>query len=247
MSRANPRVRQQRESSAGCSRARFGTEVGECRSGGARWSERSGAGACRVASRLPPSRRACSLKARRASTTDVSERHPTSDRVPHWAEPWRVGWREPWRVPASPLRWIRFKARLWRHGYLSPNFRRSEATSGPDTCRCPAAEVPRSLMRNAQRHAFTLERVRHAIGDRPMVPLSWYRSQCHNRCVGGATGSRHLVADATDWSDAEAERLGGDRFHRAMRDTFGDGGIGFISDTSRVRHVDNGPRRTWTY
>jgi hypothetical protein len=61
---------------------------------------------------------------------------------------------------------------------------------------------------------------------------------------GPAHGQR--AADATDWSDAEAARLG-EESHRAMRDAFGDGGIGFISDTSRVRHVDNGPRRTWSY
>lgn len=42
-----------------------------------------------------------------------------------------------------------------------------------------------------------LERLRAAVG-RPIVVVSGYRCEVHNRAVGGATASRHLKGDAAD-------------------------------------------------
>lgn len=58
-----------------------------------------------------------------------------------------------------------------------------------------------------------LERLRVAKG-RPVRILSGYRCPVHNRAVGGATHSRHLVGDAADLFDdlrvtvAEAQAAG---------------------------------------
>lgn len=159
---------------------------------------------------------------------------------------YRRKWRKPWRVKLSKRRNRGFKRWLWRHGYLSPNFRRIEAGSKAGA-RCPAAGVPSTLKHGAQEHAFRLERVRHKLGDRSMSALSWYRSPCHNSEVGGATGSKHMEATATDWSDGTRASLGGERFDRAMEDVFSSGGIGTVASNGHVRHVDNGPKRRWWY
>jgi hypothetical protein len=158
--------------------------------------------------------------------------------VPNWLPDRHVDrWRKPWTSSARGN--ANFRALLWSRGYLSPHFTRAEAMSKDGT------PIPGSLQKNAQDHAFALEQVRHRLGDRPMRFLSWYRSPAHNEYVGGAPKSRHLYADATDWSDAERIRLGSAAFDAAMKTVFADGGIGTYQ--GHVRHVDLGPKRTWTY
>lgn len=155
-------------------------------------------------------------------------------------------WREPWKVGLASHSGADFKRKLREHGYLSPHFTIAESQSkGGDRCGCPAERPSGDDLRRAQYHAFALERVRHKLGDRSMTPLSWFRTDCHNRCVGGATASQHREGWATDWSDAERARLGGEAFDRAMLAQFANGGRGM--DDGNVRHVDNGPPRTWEY
>jgi hypothetical protein len=158
-------------------------------------------------------------------------------------------WRKPWTVPLASSQARDFKRKLRAHGFLSPHFRVAEAGSrGGDGCGCPAEQPTGDDLTRAQYHAFALERVRHALGDRSLSPLSWLRSPCHNRCVGGASASQHLNGWASDWSDAERARHGGDRFDAAMERQFGNGGRGYLGHTGGpIRHVDNGPARTWVY
>lgn len=153
-------------------------------------------------------------------------------------------WRRPWTVPIDGN--ADFKAKLWANGYASPNFTRREA-GGTD--RHPqGCAVPDTLRSNAQRHAFMLERVRHELGDPAMGPGSWYRCPAHNAAVGGASASQHMNAHATDWFAGERDRLGGERFDAAMERVFGGGGRGYQSYVGgAIRHVDNGPARTWVY
>lgn len=101
-------------------------------------------------------------------------------------------WRYPWgpRARSSAL----FKRWLWNHGYMSPNFTRAEWACNDGT------PVPRSLRRRAQRCAFAFERLRHAIGDKPIYLISKYRTEQYNRDVGGATLSQHVKASAGDMS-----------------------------------------------
>ncbi|MFH8365672.1 D-Ala-D-Ala carboxypeptidase family metallohydrolase [Streptomyces sp. NPDC018031] len=51
---------------------------------------------------------------------------------------------------------------------------------------------------NARRTMWKLEALRHALGDRPIVVTSGFRSHACNDAVGGASGSRHLYGDAAD-------------------------------------------------
>ncbi len=144
-------------------------------------------------------------------------------------------WRKPWTVPRSRLRARHYKRGLWRHGRVTTNFTKAEAASSD------GKGVGRLLRPGCQRHGFKLERVRHANGDRAMRVISWLRSWAVNRAAGGAIASRHLFAVATDWAIV----AGGvnDDFKREFRL----GGIGTCASNGRVRHVDNGPTRRWTY
>lgn len=90
--------------------------------------------------------------------------------------------------------------------------------------------------------AWCLDRYRERFG--PTSIISGYRDPAHNRRVGGATRSRHLLADAADVRPvatvAQVRALG----------LFT--GIGYNASSGRVAHVDTrpgDPRRptTWRY
>lgn len=60
--------------------------------------------------------------------------------------------------------------------------------------------------------AAGMERIRSAVGDRSIVPSSWYRSQALNQRIGGAPMSQHLIGEAVDFrvvglSVVEAARI----------------------------------------
>jgi hypothetical protein len=152
--------------------------------------------------------------------------------IPKWltTEAQRNFWRKPWTVPLDPDKARPFKRKLWEHGLLSPNFSRAEAASKDGTA------IPKKLRRQAQRHAFHMERVRHMEGDRPMAILSWYRSPAHNAAEGGVSNSQHLKARACDPQTpikaSTAEKV------------FARGAIGYQSPRDNtVRHVDSRPER----
>lgn len=132
-----------------------------------------------------------------------------------------------------------FRRWLQRHGYLTPHFRLSEAACSDGT------PVPRSTIARARRHAFRLERLRHAIGDQPIETLSWYRSPAHNAAVGGASQSRHMDAWATDHDKAWVDRVGRARVRMAAERIWGDGGVGTYPSGSM--HFDSrGSRARWS-
>lgn len=112
-----------------------------------------------------------------------------------------VAWKRdhPWTRAAR--RSPQLRRQLDREGKITPHFAWSEMA---DTGGTP---VPRSLRRNAIRHCWNLERLRHQLAlaarhhhqrfsgvsiDGP------FRTPAHNRTVGGASESRHLFADASD-------------------------------------------------
>lgn len=86
-------------------------------------------------------------------------------------------------------------------GDLSPHFSRREFA-----CRhCGVAKIARGLVAR-------LEITRAHIGQ-PLVIVSGYRCPVHNKRVGGARHSRHMVGDAVDIRPGllrvpEAEKLG---------------------------------------
>jgi uncharacterized protein YcbK (DUF882 family) len=104
--------------------------------------------------------------------------------------------------------------------------------------------VPPALRANAQRHAFNLERLRHELGDKPLPTLSWYRTPAWNDVVGGAVNSRHLQADATDFTTQTVSSFGTSRFEAASEKVFAKGAYGRYASGSR--HGDSrGFRARW--
>jgi hypothetical protein len=148
---------------------------------------------------------------------------------------WR--WKHPWTLAARQSK--AFRTFCWEHGYLSPHFSRHDGACHDGT------PIPSSLRRNAQRHAFNMERFRHALGDRPLPTISWYRTPSYNRQIGGASQSQHMQADASDMSKATVDKFGHDHFFRVADVIFRNGGVGEYPGGSA--HTDSrGWRARWT-
>lgn len=146
-------------------------------------------------------------------------------------------WRFPWGARARNSgafhRW------LWQHGQLSPHFSRAEWA-----CHDGQA-IPDSLRKNAQRHAFNMERLRHELGDIPIPTISPYRDPAYNAKIGGASESEHMDADATDHSKEWVESVGRNRFIKAAEKVFAKGGLGTYP--WGAFHVDSrGYRARWS-
>lgn len=151
--------------------------------------------------------------------------------------PYRRAWKHPYGRFARRL--PGFKRFCWRHGYVSPNFTRREWASKDGT------PVPRHLRDNAQRQGFNLERLRHSLGDKPLGGLSYYRSPAHNAAVGGASQSRHMSADATDFSVETVNRFGRTKFLAACERIWENGGVGTYPGGS-VHTDSRGYRARWS-
>lgn len=150
---------------------------------------------------------------------------------------YRKYWKSPWSLRARRSK--AFRDFCWKNGYLSPHFSREDGACHDGT------PIPASLRRNAQRHAFNMERFRHALGDKPIPILSWYRTESYNRRIGGATHSQHIQADASDVDKSVVERIGRSRFFQVANVIFRNGGVGDYPSGSA--HTDSrGYRARWT-
>lgn len=90
------------------------------------------------------------------------------------------------------------------------------------------------------RDAMTrLQRLRERLG-RPIIITSAYRSDAHNRAVGGAKNSFHLRAKAFD---IRMENHNPVEFEAAAR-AVGFTGFGYYPK-SGFMHIDTGPARSW--
>lgn len=147
--------------------------------------------------------------------------------------PFRKMWAQPWTRRARRSR--RFHRFCWKHGFVSPHFTRAEWASKDGT------PVPATLRKNAQRQAFKCEQLRHILADNPIGAISYYRSPSHNAAVGGASASRHMAADACDWSVETIQRFGRGRFEAAINKVWGNNGIGHYPSGSA--HTDARPYR----
>ena len=65
------------------------------------------------------------------------------------------------------------------------------------TCK-DGTPVPPQYLHNAKKVADNLEVLRAALGGRPIIITSGYRTPEHNKKVGGVGGSAHLTASAAD-------------------------------------------------
>lgn len=85
---------------------------------------------------------------------------------------------------------------------ISPNFTWAEAA-----CHS-GAEVPLELQPNARKLAVNvLEIVRARFGG-ALIPISWYRTPCYNKAIGGAEKSQHMLALAADIRPSDLGELG---------------------------------------
>jgi uncharacterized protein YcbK (DUF882 family) len=120
-----------------------------------------------------------------------------------------VAWKRahPWtrRARRSPT----LRHQLDKAGHITPHFSWQEMA---DTRGVP---VPRKLRRNAIRHCWQLERFRHQLdlaARRHRRTFSGitidgpYRTPEHNREIGGARFSQHMLACATDHFQAQVHR-----------------------------------------
>ena len=204
-------------------------------------------GACDMNRSLVPDAKVRALagpakEAEKAVPRKPAEEKPTPDHpdgVPPWVpkEHWEK-WQQPWNGGAA--RSAAFRKLLLKHGHLSPHFTLKEAA-----CHDPAGTpVPTSLRANAQRQAFALERLRHELGDKPLPVLSWYRTPSWNEHVGGATNSRHMQADASDFTVQTVHSFGDGRFDAACERVYAKGGFGRYASGSR--HGDSrGSKARW--
>ena len=124
--------------------------------------------------------------------------------------------------------------------HLTKNFRLSEFACHDGTA------VPSDLLKNVNALAFNLQVLREHI-NRPIVILSGYRTLSHNKLVGGAPHSQHLLARA---ADIQVKGLSPYAIARIIEDLISEdfmkqGGIG-IYDT--FTHYDiRGFRSRWDY
>jgi hypothetical protein len=160
--------------------------------------------------------------------------------VPDWLpeEHWKH-WKSPWSAAARRSK--AFQRVLLEHGLMSPNFSVDETR-----CHDPArTAVPGNLKAKAQRQAFNLEVMRHELGDKPIAILSWYRTPAWNANVGGATQSRHMQADATDFDVHMVDSFGAGVFDKAADKVYARGGFGTYPSGSR--HTDSrGSKARWS-
>jgi hypothetical protein len=84
-----------------------------------------------------------------------------------------------------------------------------------------------------------LQVLRDALG-KPLIVLSAYRSPAHNKAVGGAPASKHMLGEAFDISMANHDPVA---FEAAARKV-GFLGFGFYP-RSGFMHIDLGPAREW--
>ncbi len=84
-----------------------------------------------------------------------------------------------------------------------------------------------------------LQALRDALG-KPLIVLSAYRSPAHNKAVGGATASKHMLGEAFDISMTNHDPVA---FEAAARKV-GFLGFGFYPRSGFI-HIDLGPARFW--
>lgn len=83
---------------------------------------------------------------------------------------------------------------------LSEHFTLEEMVCSQTACRQGIDNTPdAAALRNLRRLAAALERVRSALGGRPVIVSSGYRSPALNAAIGGSKSSAHMSGLAADF------------------------------------------------
>jgi uncharacterized protein YcbK (DUF882 family) len=83
---------------------------------------------------------------------------------------------------------------------LSNHFSLEEFTTSQTAAREGIDNTPdATVLRNLRTLAEALERVRTALGDKPIVISSGYRSKALNSAIGGSSASAHMTGLAVDF------------------------------------------------
>ena len=113
---------------------------------------------------------------------------------------------------------------------ISDNFKLSEFEC---KCGCRTVKLHSELLRR-------LQAIRTQTG-RPVRITSGYRCPAHNRAVGGATASRHMLGDAVDFQIVGMPIA---QQRKILDVHFADGGRGY---GTTFCHGDLGAARWWNY
>lgn len=120
---------------------------------------------------------------------------------------------------------------------LTPHFTLEEMK-----CKCGCkSRVNRG---NARKVCALAEELRAEIGNTPLIVVSAHRCVTHNKRVGGAPKSWHLVSGALDLTSDTVDAH--DLCQAAIRLRDRGVPIGGIGSYSRWVHIDIGSRRDWT-
>lgn len=128
---------------------------------------------------------------------------------------------------------------------VSPHFSWGEVFTNRKMSEIRSASI--SIFHNAVQQAARMEKVRAYLGKKLGREVfidvsSWYRSPGANQAVGGATGSSHLVALATDFTVRGYADEKGNKFIQALLIPAKDS-IGFCLEITNGKwtHVDGRP------
>lgn len=84
---------------------------------------------------------------------------------------------------------------------MTPHFTLAEALKSSTAAQRGISNAPNATQLTAIKHtAVQMERVREALGDKPILVSSWFRNAAVNKAVGGVVNSDHMGGYSVDFN-----------------------------------------------